>query len=133
MKNQLLFSLSLVIISSAAFSQSLRENLDYVNEQFGKYNSHDIVFNIDTDYKALVIFDNYGTTVCYFEDVEFDLSEESKNIIEIRCIDDEECFDQKKNEEDFTLEKWTAELDGGNLNKILAKLNEIKKIVLEED
>ncbi len=128
-----LLYLLLVFLYSTAFSQSMRENLDYINEQFSKFNPDKIVFNIDTEYKALVIFDDYGTTVCYFEDVEFNISEESENILEIRCVDDEECFDQKKNDEDFTLEEWTAELDGGNLNKILAKLNEIKELVLNED
>ncbi|MCL4278252.1 MAG: hypothetical protein KJZ60_00975, partial [Ignavibacteriaceae bacterium] len=68
MKSMFLTYLLVIFISSISFSQSLRENLDYVNDQLSKYNSHKIVFNIDTEHKALVIYDDISTLVCYFED-----------------------------------------------------------------
>ena len=135
MKPLFLFFLFSVFIASVSFSQSLRENLDYVNDQFSKYNSHEIVFNIDTDNKALVIYDEFGTLVCYFEDVEFEIAEDSETTIEIRCSDEDECIDQKKlNEEEYSaMEKYSIELEGANLNRVLETLDEIKEIVLEED
>ena len=125
MRQMLLFCLSMFFVTSIAFSQNLRENLDYINDQFAKYNSYNTVFNIDTEYQALVIYDDMGTVVCYFEDVEFDYSEESKNLFEIRCIDDDECIDQKKsNEEEYSSGGiYVVELNGGNLSKVMEKLN----------
>lgn len=129
----LLYCTLAVFISTMAFSQSIRENLDFVNDQFSRYNSLNIVCNIDSENKALVIYDDFGTSVCYFEDVEFDYAEDSRTTIEVKCIDEDECFDQKKNDEYFNLEKYAIELSGGNLDKIIDKLNEIKEIVLNED
>jgi hypothetical protein len=135
MKTSLLFCTLAVLISTLAFSQSSRENLDYVNDQFSRYNSLNIVFNIDTENKALVIYDDFGTLLCYFEDVEFNFADDSETSIEIACIDDDECIDQKKlNEEEYSvLEKYTIELKGANLKRVLEKLDEIKAIVLNED
>lgn len=135
MKSMFLTYLLVIFISSISFSQSLRENLDYVNDQLSKYNSHKIVFNIDTEHKALVIYDDISTLVCYFEDVDFDYAEDESAAIEIYCSEEDECIDQKKlSEEEYSvLEKYTIELDGANLNRVLEKLDKIKELVLEED
>ena len=135
MRQMLLFCLSMFFVTSIAFSQNLRENLDYINDQFSRYNSHNIVLNIDTEHKALVIYDDIATLLCYFEDVEFNYAEDSRTTIEIFCSNEDECIDQKKiNEEEYSVvEKYTIELEGANLNRVLENLNEIKKIVLEED
>lgn len=123
----------LVFLTSIILPQSLRENLDYVNTQFNKFSSNGIVFNIDTDHKALVIYDDSGTSLCYFEDVQFDFVDESDKSIVLKCIDEEECFDQKVNEEYFQIEKYIIVLNGGNLEKIIKTLNEIKELVLNTD
>jgi hypothetical protein len=135
MKLSSLLWLLLFLVSSTSFSQSIRENLDYVNDQFSRYNSLNIVFNIDSEHKALVIYDDIGTLLCYFEDVEFSFVEDSETSIEIRCIDEDECIDQKKlNEDEYSvMEKYTIELKGANLNQVLKKLDEIKEIVLNEE
>lgn len=122
----------LIIVSSISYSQSIRENLDYINNQCNKYNSHNTIFNIDTENKALVIFDDFGTLLCYFEDVEFASAEENNTSIEVICLNGNECMDQKKHDEYFSFEKYSIELNGGNKAKVIEKLNEIKAIILDE-
>ena len=133
MKFSPLFCLLSTVITSFSFAQSLRENLDYINNQCGKYSTNNTVFNIDLEHKALVIYDYIGTALFYLKDVEFGYDEESKASLEIKCVDEDECIDQiKTNGDDESYEKYAIVLDGANLKKVLQKLNEIKDTVLNE-
>ena len=66
--------------------QTIQENLEFINLQFEKYNNYGTSFEVDEDSNTLTCHDKFGTFIVFFEDVEFKMESNGRNI-GIFCLD----------------------------------------------
>ena len=129
MKTLLLRVFITLFLSSILYSQSISEDLKYINDQFAHYNSYNTSFSVDEATTLLFFYDDFGTYSIYLDNATFS---DDKEILEIKCTNGEKCIYQVKKEtfEGVYWDEYSMGLDGGNLTEVLTKLNEIKRIVL---
>ena len=122
------------------FSQSIQENLDFINAQFEKYNQYGTRFEVDQITKTITCQDKFGTYIAFFEDVEFRLNP-AKTSIGIYCIEQSnQCIStiQKNGEEGPELSDYNMDLHENNkaipqIDNVLEKFKHLKQSILKSD
>jgi len=129
MKSYITAMLITFLLSGLLFSQTVTKDINYINDQFAEFNSYHTSFSIDEGLKLLFFYDNFGTYSIYLDKSSFNID---NGILEINCIDGDKCIYQVKKEtfEGVYWDSYSMGLDGGNLSKVLDKLNEIKSITV---
>ncbi len=129
----------LLFFPFAICSQTVQENLQYINNQFEQFNKYQTSFDVDEVSKKIICRDKFGMYSAYLKDIKIK-KDESEASLEIFCIDESKCISSLKKDgrkgsdfSNYSMELSKDRILVSNVDTVLDKFSKIRKAVLEND
>ena len=131
--------LGILLLPFLGNAQSISSNLQYINNQFDKYNAYETSFSVNLASKELICEDKFGILKANFADVKIDY--EKKNI-GIYCLNNDKCIryygknGTRKPDNDYNNYTMGLRINDEmipHIDDVIDKFDELKTLVLSDN